>query len=143
MSDQRMDDEQELGELEDILPDAATVTSEEIGRPAPRNWDFLLTALLAVILIGQTILFVLLGITFGLQVLLCADVGAACNYPVINWSARVVVFGTPVIALAAIVWAIVRLVRREHAWWLPAAALVLNFAIFAIASWLVDLAVPA
>ncbi len=129
--------------MEDMIPGSESATTEEIAESAaPRNWDFLLSTFLIVILIGQTILFVVLGFTYGLQVLLCSDVGADCNYPVINWSARVVVFGTPLIAIAAIVIAIVRLVRRKHAWWIVLAAMVLNFGIYVISNWLVDQAVP-
>ena len=120
--------------MEEMIPGSESATTEEIADSAsPRNWDFLLSTFLIVILIGQTILFVVLGFTYGLQVLLCSDVGADCNYAVINWSARVVVFGTPLIAIAAIVVAIVRLVRRKHAWWIVLAAMVLNFGIYVIA----------
>lgn len=128
--------------MEEMLPDAVTAPVEEVGPAAPRNWDFLLTTFLIIILIAQTVLFVILGFTYGIQVLLCNDVGADCNYAVINWSARIVVFGLPLIALAAIVLAIVRLVRRKHAWWIVGAALVLNFLIYVIAGWFVDQSVP-
>lgn len=128
--------------MEEMLPDAATAPVEEVGTAAPRNWDFLLSTFLIVILIAQTIVFVILGLLIGVQVGLCNDVAAACNYTVMNWSARVIVFGLPIIALAAIVTAIVRLVQRKHAWWFVGAALVLNFLIYVVANWAVDQSVP-
>jgi hypothetical protein len=128
--------------MEEMLPDAANAPTEEVGWAAPRNWDFLLSTFLIVILVAQTALFVVLGLSFGIQVFSCADQPGVCNIPVINWSARVLIFGTPLIALAAIIFAIVRLVRRKQAWWIPLAGMVLNFGVYLVATWLVDQSVP-
>src|SRR5690606_19467442 len=126
--------------MEEMLPDAAASPTEAVGALAPRNWDFLLSTFLVVMLIAQTALFVVLGISFGIQVFSCADQPGVCNIDVINWSARGVIFGTPLIALAAIIVTVVRLVRRKHAWWIPLAGMVVNFGLYLVATRLVDLA---
>jgi hypothetical protein len=128
--------------LEEMLPDAAAAPTEEVGSLAPRNWDFLLSTFLVIMLIAQTALFVVLGFAFGIQVISCQDEPGVCNIDVINWSARIVIFGTPIIAIAAIVVTVVRLVQRKHAWWIPLAGMVINFGIYLVATRLVDLAVP-
>ena len=118
-----------------MIPGSESATTEERGERRPRNWDFLLSTLLIVMLIGQRILFVVLGFTFGPQVL-CARIGADCNDPVITWSARLVVFGTPLITVAAIVITILRIVRRKLAWsigWRRAPVL----RVFVVSNWLV------
>ena len=111
------------------------------GRP-PRGWDFFLTIFLLVLLIILTGVFVIVGFGLGVTTLACSGAVPACNYGVISLGTLTVMLGTPLIALAGIVVSVVWIARRKRSWLIALIACLVSVGVFALGTWLVDLAVP-
>lgn len=111
------------------------------GRP-PRTWDFFLTIFLLLLLLILTGVFVILGFGMSVGALACAD-SAACNYLVISVGTLIIMIGTPLVALAGIIVSVVWIARRKRSWLIALIACLVSVGVFALGSYLVDLAVPA
>ncbi|MDP3207955.1 MAG: hypothetical protein Q8M65_02300 [Rhodoglobus sp.] len=111
------------------------------GRP-PRGWDFFLTIFLLLMLIIMTGVFVIVGFGLGVTTIACNDPGAACNSLVISIGTLTVMLGTPLVALAGVVVSVVWIARRKHSFLIALIALLAAVGLFALGTWLVDLAVP-
>ncbi len=111
------------------------------GRP-PRGWDFFLTIFLLLMLVILTGVFVIVGFGLGVTTLACADSPGSCNSSVISLGTLTVMVGTPLVAIAGIVVSVVWIARRKLSYFIPIIALLVSVGVFALGTWLVDLAVP-
>ena len=111
------------------------------GRP-PRTWDFFLTIFLLFLLLALTVIFVVLGLGFGVATLTCADSNIECNYDFISFGALLVIIGVPVVALVGIIVSVVWIARRKRSFLVALIACVAAVGVFAVGSTIVDLAVP-
>lgn len=137
------DDMAELVDLEELIPDEG-LTEEDAAADAkqPRGGDFVGSTALVVLLVVLSAVLVFVGLTsFGTQALAC-DVGG-CNTGVITLSSQAVVFGIPLLSIAAIVVTIVRLVRRKLAFPVPFIGIAAVVLVFVVASFLVGQSVPS
>lgn len=108
---------------------------------SPRSWDFLLTTFFILLLLALTAVFIALAVGFGVATLGCLDSGATCNNDVISLGSRLVMFGTPVVAVVAIVVAIVFVWRRRIAFWVPIVGILAITGVYLLGSFLVAQAV--
>jgi hypothetical protein len=108
----------------------------------PRSWDFFLTTFLLLLLLVITGIFIVLGLGFGFTTLGCGDTGA-CNSTAISIGGQLATFGTPIIALAAIIVSVVFIARRKIAFWVPIAGILVVSGVYLLAAFLVGEAVPA
>lgn len=109
---------------------------------SPRSWDFLLTTALIFLLLALTGIFVALGVGIGVATLGCHDVGAGCNTDVIGLASQAVMYGSPVIALVAIVVSIVFISKRRIAFWVPIAGILIVTGLYLAATYLVGQSIP-
>ena len=108
----------------------------------PRSWDFLLTTALIFLLLALAGIFVVLGVGIGVATLGCHDAGAGCNTDVIGLSSQAIMFGSPVVALVAIVVSIVFISKRRVAFWVPIAGILVITGLHLAGAYLVGQAVP-
>ncbi len=99
--------------------------------------DFLGTVALLLVLYALTAVFVVLGLGIGFAAFGCADADAVCNETVLQGSSIAIVFGIPLIAFVATIVAIVRLVQRRIAFWVPLVAAALAVGVYLVGTWLV------
>ena len=111
------------------------------GRP-PRSWDFFLTIFFIFVLLVLTAIFVFSALGFGVATIACADSSVECNYDFISFGALFVLFGVPIVALAAIIFSVVWIARRKLSFWIPLVACLATVGVFMLGSYIVDLAVP-
>ena len=111
-------------------------------RKQPRGWDFFLTSVFILVLLVLTGIFVTLGIGFGLNTLGCADSSGECNLNAIGIGAQVTTFGSPAVALIAIVVAIVFIAKRRVAFWVPIAGILLVGGLYVLGAFIVAQGVP-
>lgn len=123
------------------MSDDMFVEETPAGRP-PRTWDFFLTIFLLFILVVLAIIFEVLGLGLGVSTLPCADSSLECNYSFISFGALLVVIGVPLIAIAGIVLSVVWIARRKLSFFMPIVAIVVLIAVYALGTYIVDLAVP-
>jgi hypothetical protein len=137
------DDMAELVDLEELIPDDG-LTPEDAANDArqPRGGDFLGSTALIILLVVVSVVLVIVSFTsFGAQALGC-EIGG-CNTGVIRLGTQLVIFGLPLLTIATIVIAIVRLVRRKLAFPGVLIGIVGCVLLYLVASFLVVQSVPA
>lgn len=108
-------------------------------RKQPRGWDFFLTSVFILVLLVLTGIFVTLGIGFGLNTLGCSG---GCDLDAIGIGAQVTTFGSPVVALIAIIVAVVFIARRKVAFWVPLVGILVIGGLYVLGAFLVSQGVP-
>lgn len=93
------------------------------SKPAAKVWDIILT--IALVLVGWTVIGVLVigGALLGFAGDSCGEI--SCSFTQIGIGIIVAVFAPVIVFLIATVLAIVALVRRKLAWWIPLVGVVL------------------
>ena len=108
----------------------------------PRTWDFLLTVLLAVFMLILIPVLFFTALSGGLFNAVCSGSGAACNPDFISVGQLISIWAPAPIALVAIVWSIVRVLRRRIAFHVALIGLALMFAAFLLGQFIIELGIP-
>lgn len=91
-------------------------------------WDLVVTIVLLVVLVGLTLVLVFLSFFLAFAGDSCGAVD--CNYDVMGTGFAIAMFGPPVVAVLTLVAAIIMLVLRRRAFWIPIVGIVLAGAVF-------------
>lgn len=115
--------------------------SVETAPPRPRRtWDLVLTIVLLVFYLGATALGSVMSFFLAFAGDSCGA-STVCDYDMIGNAVLIVLAGVWVPALFVVGGAIILLVKRRVAFWVPLAGIVLTIAIvitgFAVATWAV------
>ena len=125
------------------MTDDEIVMVEEVSRDRPpRTWDFFLTVFLIFLLLVLTVIFMVNGLSYGIQTLSCADSDAQCNYDLISFGSLIVIIGAPLVAFVGIIMSIVWIARRKVSFPVTLVAVILSVGVFVLGSYIVDRAVP-
>jgi hypothetical protein len=136
-------DTAEVVRLEELIPDDGLSDDAAEDARQPRGGDFLgSTALIVLLVVVNAILVVIAATSFGAQAIACSD-GAGCNGDVITLGTQLVVIGLPLLTIATIVVAVLRLVRRKLAFPVPLVGIVVSVLVYVIAAFLVGQSVPS
>jgi uncharacterized BrkB/YihY/UPF0761 family membrane protein len=105
----------------------------------PRTWDFLLTGFLVFVELLLVVVFVLSALTFG-----TLNSGASISSTTrVQLGQQICTFVPPVIAVATIPWAIIRVARRKIGFHLALIGALLMTAAFFVGSTLMQSGIPA
>jgi hypothetical protein len=136
-------DTAEVVRLEELIPDDGLSDDAAEDAKQPRGGDFLgSTALIVLLVVVNAILVVIAATSFGAQAIACSD-GAGCNGDVITLGTQLVVIGLPLLTIATVVVAVLRLVRRKLAFPVPLVGIVISVLVYVIAAFLVGQSVPS
>jgi Family of unknown function (DUF6264) len=124
------------------MTDAGIFAEPGAPRP-PRTWDFLLTLLLIIVSLVLSVAFAFAAIGFGVTSQACSAAATNCSETRVQIGQLICSFAPPAIALAAIVWSIVRVLRRKIAFVVMLVGLVAMSGAFLIGRLILDSGIPA
>ena len=108
----------------------------------PRTWDFLLTVALTLLMIVLTIVLFVSSLSGGLFNAGCSNAAAECNVDLISIGHQICIWGPAIVAVIAVVWSFVRVLRRRIGFWVALLGLALMLGVFFVGQLLIDLGVP-
>ena len=97
---------------------------------APRTWDFLLTVVFILLQAVLVVVLVLAAFSLGTINAGCQTTEAGCDVQLVSLGQQLCTWGPVVIAVISVPFAIVRVLRRRIAFWVPLLGGVLMVGVF-------------
>ena len=109
----------------------------------PRTWDFLTTVALIVLTLLLAVAFAIAAVGSGVANQACSVATSNCSPTRVQVGQLICFWGPPIVALLAITWSIVRVLRRKIAFFIVVLGLIAMTAAFVAGRLILDSGIPA
>ena len=108
----------------------------------PRTWDFVLTLALTVLMLVLGVVLFFATLSGGIFNAACSNPAAGCNTDLVGIGHQISLWAPGVVALVAVVWSVVRVLRRKIGFWVALIGVPLMFGAFLLGRFIIDLGIP-
>jgi len=108
----------------------------------PRTWDFLLVVLLSLFMLILIPVLFFTALSGGIFNAACSNAVAACNPDFVSTGQLISIWAPAPIAIVAIIWSIVRVLRRRIAFHIALIGLILMFGAFLLGQFVIEVGIP-